>query len=259
MGKPGGNGLADGLLCGFGVFETMRRHRKRIVYLSQHLVRLKDSCKLIGLPLKLSSAQLAGIIRKSTRINRLGEAYVRVTVWRQGSGSEVSVIVKKYTPPSREKYRRGFSVCISPYRQNENSLFSGVKTISRILYELAFQQAQKKNFDEALILNSRGYLAEASRGNIFLVKAGEVFTPGLECGCLDGITRRVIFDLAKKERLKISEGSFTVADLYSADEAFLTNSLIGVMPLVAVEKQRIAGGKPGRVTKFFMEKYDELL
>lgn len=243
----------------YGVFETMRFFRGRVVYLRAHLARLRYSCKLINLPLKFSPAQLERIIRGSIGPDRSGDTYIRLTVYKDGNGSDISVIAKKYTAPSREKYRFGFSASLSPFRQGENNVLARIKTTSRIFYELAYRQAQKKNFDEAIILNSRGYLAEASRSNIFLVKAKEVLTPDLECGCLDGITRRVIFDLAKKNKIKINDGRFTLSDLYSADEAFLTNSLIGVMPLVSAEKQHIALGKPGWVTKFFMEKYDELL
>jgi len=250
---------SPGFLYGFGVFETMRSCRGKIVYLSAHLDRLKISCKLINLPVRFSSVQLAQIIRRTVKINRLNDAYARLTAWKDHDKTGISVIARKYTPPSLQKYDHGFYACISVFRQNENNLLAQAKVTSRIFYELAYQEAKKNNFDEALILNGRGYLTEASRCNIFLVKAGEIFTPGLECGCLGGITRKVIFVLAKKKRLKISEGNFVPADLYSADEAFLTNSLIGVMPLTYVEKHPIADGKPGKMAKIFVQEYGELL
>lgn len=248
----------DGLLCGWGVFETMRFFRGRVIYLGGHLKRLRYACKLTGLPLKFSSAQLEKVIRDGVKSKQLSDAYVRLAVYKDGNSSNVSLIVRKYTAPSQEKYRRGFHACLSPFRQGEGNVLARVKTTSRLFYELAYRKAQEKNFDEAIILNSRGYLTEASRSNIFLVKAEEIFTPGLECGCLDGITRRAVFDLAGKNKIKISEGRFTLYNLSEADEAFLTNSLIGIMPLALIEKQKIGDGQAGRMTKFFMEKYNEL-
>jgi branched-subunit amino acid aminotransferase/4-amino-4-deoxychorismate lyase len=121
------------------------------------------------------------------------------------------------------------------------------------------KEAKNKSFDEAIILNNRGFIAEGSRSNIFLVKDNRIFTPALECGCLDGITRRVIFDLAQKHNLKIQGGNFTPQDLRESDEAFLSNSLIGVMPAVSVDKYPIGKGRVGRITKFFMSKYHLLL
>jgi len=127
------------------------------------------------------------------------------------------------------------------------------------LYQLSLGQAQDKGFDEALILNSRGFIAEAARSNIFLVKGDALFTPTLSCGCLAGITRKVVFDLAKRNNIKIYEGRFILKDLYEADEAFLTNSLMGVMPLVAVEKHLIKKGLRGKITGYFIKKYNSLL
>ncbi|MBM3252414.1 MAG: hypothetical protein FJZ11_06545, partial [Candidatus Omnitrophica bacterium] len=113
--------------------------------------------------------------------------------------------------------------------------------------------------DEAIILNNRGYVSEGSRSNIFLVKDNTVFTPSLSSGCLAGITRKAIFDLAKIYNIKICEGNFTLRDLHTAEEIFLTNSLMGVMALTSLEKEPIAKGSVGRVTKFFMKKYNLLL
>jgi len=134
-----------------------------------------------------------------------------------------------------------------------------LKTTNRIFYDLSLKEARDKGFDEAIILNSRGIIAEASRSNIFWVKDKELFTPGLECGCLDGITRKAVFDLAKKYNFKIYTGNFTLQDLYTCDEAFLTNSLWGIMPLAVIEKETIGKGKCGKLTRFFIEKYNSLL
>ena len=234
----------------------MRSYRNNIIYLDQHLKRIKESSGLIKLILPYPLSTLKKIIKDIVNINLLKDAYVRLTAWKSETSADILVVARKYHTYSLKKYKQGFSVCVSGFRQNEHSFLARIKSTSYLLYQLAYLEAKEKGFDEAIILNSRGYIAEASRSNIFLVKDSQLFTPSLTCGCLDGITRRVIFDLAKKYHLKIFEGNFTLSDLYDSDEAFLTNSLMGVMPLRSIEKQNRG---VGRITKFFMKKYNALL
>lgn len=143
---------------------------------------------------------------------------------------------------------------MSSLRQSSGSLFSRVKSTNRLLYEISFQQAKQKGFDEAIILNERGYITEASRSNVFFAKDNNLFTPSLDCGCLEGVTRKIIFEQAKKHKINISEGKFTLFDLYEADEAFLSNSLMGVMPLAQAEDRVVNNGKAGELTGFFANK-----
>jgi len=248
--------LTPGFLCGFGLFETMRAYNNRIVYFDAHLERLKRSAGLLDIRCPYSLAKVKEIIYEAVKINGLRDAYVRLTLWKSERGADTLIIAKKYQPYSSRKYKKGFRACISPFRQNENSYLAQLKTTSYLLYRLAYAKAKEKGFDEAIILNHKGYIAEASRSNLFFIKDKELFTPSLECSCLDGITRRVIFDLAKKYNIKAYEGDFSIPDLYASDEAFLTNSLMGIMPLESIEKQSIGAGK---ITKFFMKKYNLLL
>lgn len=252
--------LEPGFLYGWGLFETMRSYNGRIVYFGQHLERIKNSCQLIAIKFPYPTIKLKEIIKKTVEINGFEDSYVKLIISKSERGAEVLVIVKRYAPYPQKKYRLGLRACIAGFRQNELSIFARLKTNNRLLYQLACSQAKNKDFDEAVILNNRGYITEGSRSNIFLVEDNEIFTPSLECGCLDGITRRVVFDLAKKHSLKIYEGNFTVQDLYQADEAFLTNSLMGVMPLASVEHRRIGTGiNKYKLTGLFMKKYNLLL
>ena len=248
-----------GFLYGFGLFETMRSYNHRIVYLDAHLKRLKSSCSYIGLEMPYSLDRLKGIIKQTVEINDLQDAYVRLTLWKQDKGTGIAVITKEFKPYPASKYNKGFSAGISRLRQSEDSPLTKIKSTSRLNYELSFKEAKDKGFDEAIILNNRGNIAEATRSNIFLVKNKEIFTPVLECGCLDGITRKVIFDLAKKHKIALYQGNLTIQDLCSVNEAFLTNSLMGVMPLTSVEHKIIGKGKCANLTKFLIAKYNSLL
>lgn len=251
--------LTPGFLYGWGVFETMRADNKKIVYFDAHLKRIKNSCRLINIRFPYGLNKFKKIIAEAVKICQEKDAYLRLSLWKSEKTTDILISVKKYQPYPAGKYKKGFSAYISSFRQNENSFLAKIKTANYLFYQLAYQEAKKKCFDEAIILNQRGYLCEGSRSNIFLVKDNSLCAPALECGCLDGITRKVIIDLAKKDKIKFYAGKFTIQDLYEADEAFLTNSLMGVMPLASVDNKLIGRGKWGKITRLFMHKYNLLL
>jgi 4-amino-4-deoxychorismate lyase len=168
-------------------------------------------------------------------------------------------MARRYKPYAAKKYKQGFRACIYSFRQNENYFLGRMKSTNYLFYQLAYSAAKKKKFDESVILNHRGYICEGSRSNIFWIKDDILFTPALECGCLDGITRKVIFDLARKYNFLIFEGNFTLQNLHKSDGAFLSNSLMGIMPLTCLERQPIAKGFVDKTTKFLMQKYNSLL
>lgn len=251
--------LSTGLLNGIGLFETMRSYKNNIVYFDAHINRIITSCKIIDMKPPFSFSGLTAIIKEVTRLTSLKDAYIRLTLWKAGNNTESLLVVKRYFPHSSSKYKKGFSVYVSTIKQNAGSILTRLKTTSRLSYEFSFQEAKNKGFDEALMLNNRGYLAEGTRSNVFLIKRNEVFTPFLECGCLDGITRKAIFDLCARFKIKIYEANLTISDLYGCDGAFLTNSLMGVMPLVYIGKGTINKGKLSDLTRFLTKKYNLLL
>jgi branched-chain amino acid aminotransferase len=244
-----------GFLFGWALFETMRSFKGKIVNLEAHLTRIQRSCRILNIKFPYSLEKLKRIIKETAKINCFQDSYIKLILSKADKGTDTVVTVKKYIPYSPKKYARGFSGCIAKLRQNECSPLANIKSTNYLLYRLSLKEAKDRGLDEALILNTRGYIAEGSRSNVFLVKDKEIFTPSLECGCLDGITRRVILDLAKKYNIKSHEGILTCRDLSNSSEAFLTNSLMGVMPLVSLEKHPVANGLAGRLTKFFMQKY----
>lgn len=249
-----------GFLLGFGLFETMRSYKNKIVYFDKHLERIKESSKLIKIGLSYSVDRLKGLIEKTIKMNGFQDACVRLTLWKKDTGVGILIRVKKYRPYTLQKYKKGFTAMISRFRQDEGSFLAKIKSTSRILYELAYREARLKGFDEAILLNNRGYIAEGTRSNIFFVKNNEIFTPSLDCGCLNGITRKVIFDLTRKYKISIYEGNFTLEDLYKAEEAFFTNSLMGIMPLASVKKKRIRQNpKKFKLTQFLIKGYNYLL
>lgn len=244
-----------GFLLGLGVFETLRSYYGKIVYLDEHIKRLKDGAKFLGIKFPYRFNQIKNIIAQTVAINKISDALLRLTLWKAKHKSGILLTARRYWPHPASKYRAGFKATVSCLRQNEDPVFSRIKTAQRLLYTLSLDAAKKNGFDEALLLNSRGYITEATRSNLFLVKDNLLFTPALTCGCLDGITRRAVIDLAKKFKLKVYTGNFTLTDLTGADEAFLTNSLIGIMPLTGVDDKIIGKNQCGKITGLLIQKY----
>jgi len=241
-----------------GLFETMRSFNGKIVYLDEHLKRIFSAAKLMRMQNLSSAVNLKKLIQDTVKSNKIKDSYLKLVFLKNKRKTDISVLAKKYHPFNAKKYKEGFRVRISSFWKDESHPFAGLKTTDRLIYELSFQEARAKGFDEALLLNCERSLAEGSRSNIFFVKDKILFTPSLKCGCLNGITRKVVFDLAQKYKIRTKEGIFSVGDLLDADEAFFTNSLMGIMPVGMVEHNKIGKGA-NKITKFLMEKYQRLL
>ncbi len=246
----------SGLLRGLGLFETMRAYHGGIVYFKRHIKRIGNSAKRLHLNFSYGQAKIKKIVDRLLEINSLSDACLRLSLWNTGASQEIFITAEEYRPASYKKYRQGFSADFAQLAQNDYFLAQH-KTTSRFIYEVNFSQAKKRGFDEAIMLNQNGYITEATRSNVFLVKNNILFTPELDCGCLAGITRSAVIDLAAFCKIKFREGKFTLKDLLAADEAFLTNSLIGIMPLTCLGKKYINGKRT--LTGFLSDKYRKLL
>jgi len=171
------------------------------------------------------------------------------------------VTARSYTPLSAEKYAHGFRVGVSSLRCCQTPI-ARIKSTSYLISVLVRREAAAYGLDEALLLNDRGYIAEGGGSNVFFVKNSGLVTPSLESGILPGITRGVVIELAEALGIVVTEGDVSLDDLKQCDEAFFTNSMIEIMPLVAVRDDIgqniiIGSGKPGEVTRRLMAAYRE--
>ncbi|MEW5758815.1 MAG: aminotransferase class IV [Candidatus Omnitrophota bacterium] len=238
-----------GFLYGQGVFETMRVYNRKIFCFSKHLERLIRGTRAIGLD-KISKKMLEKSIEKIIAKQKKNNFRIKLISWHSDSTTKHAVIISKL-----KLYPECFTAMVSKIRQNENSPLANIKSLNYLNFLLARNIAQKNKFDEAILLNSKGYLAEGSCSNIFFVRNNLLFTPSLDSGCLEGITRKVVLEIAKKYKIKVKEGSYRKQMLLTANEAFLTNAIIGIMPLIKVGNQKINYGLPGKLTRYFQEKY----
>jgi branched-chain amino acid aminotransferase len=259
--------LDYGFLYGFGLFETMRAYGGRIFRLKSHLERLARSAETLGIPIKTS--ELKGAVADTIRANKLSEARVRLAV-SAGEGSTtpdpttcaqptVLITASHYQPYPESVYQKGFSAVVSSTRRNSRSPLSRIKSANYLESLLARQEARAAGADEALCLNERGFLAEASMSNIFLIADGTLKTPGVDSGILPGITRRVVLEIASRLNISALEQDIRPEEVFQAQEALLTNSLMEIMPLTGVDGKTIGSGEPGPVTRRLMATYRELV
>jgi len=263
-----------GFLYGYGLYETMRAYHGKIFLLERHIKRLLDSAETIGLGSKLSQDELILACDKTLRENNLEDARVRVTV-TGGDGDifpwsakdlkpTVLVTARSAMAYSEEKSREGYKAILSSIRRSKGSSLTRIKSVNYLESTLARREAAERGLDEALLLNEDGYLAEGGGCNIFFVRSSKLVTPTLGSGVLPGITREVVIELAEKLGITVSEGTVGLAIIRQCEEAFLTNSVIEVMPLVEVRDMldhsvAIGKGKPGEITGRLMAAYRELV
>jgi len=258
-----------GFLYGYGLFETMRAYQGHIFRLNHHLARLRHSVESIGLANTLTAFDLEVACTKTLDANKLKDARLRLTV-SAGEGDmtpdpstcsspTVLVTARDLAPLSPEKYESGFKAALSPLRRNSQSPLSRLKSTCYIENILARMAARAAGCDEAILLNEQGHLAEGSTTNIFLATNGELITPSLESGVLPGITRAAVLEIAQVANIKTLERQVELKELIEAEEAFLTNSILELMPLTWFDGKPIGTGKPAQLTRKLIAAYRKLV
>lgn len=238
-----------GLLHGHGLFETVRVTGGRPALVERHLDRLYASAPLVGLELPWSRAELAALAAEAPARAGLREGAVRLTVTAGpgpafGPGGPPGLVVAARPPTPLPPRARAV---VASFPRNHRSPLARVKSLSYLENVLARREAAARGADEALLLNGEGELAEGAATNVFFVRGGRLCTPAVACGALPGVMRGLVLALAG-DLLPVEEGRYRLADLAAAEEAFLTNVLVGVWPLVAVEGRPLGDGRPGPVT-----------
>jgi branched-chain amino acid aminotransferase group I len=259
--------LDYGFLYGYGLFETMRSYNGCVFRLQQHIARLEDSAKKLGIP--TADYDLTEAVYKTLKANNLSDARIRLAVSLGPGGMTPNICDCKqptilittavYKPYPQEVYDKGFKAVTSSLVRYSLSPLAGIKSANYLENMLAKQEAVAADADEALLLNEHDCLAEACMSNVFLVLGDRLVTPSLESGILPGITRRAIIEIASDSGVAVSERDIFREELLQANEAFLTNSLMEIMPLTSIDGRPVASGKPGPITRRLMQAYRELV
>jgi branched-chain amino acid aminotransferase len=210
--------FTPGVFQAQGVFETLLAVGTKVFDVKEHLRRLNNSFK----GAKVSSS----ILQKIVKENGFDRSRVRVLVWKERQQVHTAVMVLRYQIPTQKI----FKVCLVKTDRPANSRLANTKSLDYKLFADAYHTAKSKGFDEALLINQKGHIFEASRANIFIVSDGKLITPPLSSGCLNGITRQKLIKTAKEMGLLVQEKNLTPSMVKSAQESFLTNSLLGLKP-----------------------------
>ncbi len=252
-----GDIFEPGFLFGWGLFEALRAYQGKIPFLSQHLNRLNQGISLLSL--EAVNVNWEEEIHKLLKLNNLSDAYIRITVYKKRKGTGVLIYTDKFGYYLEEDYQKGFSALISSVKRQGDDICSQVKSLSYLSNRISWLQAQKQKKDEALIFNNQGFLVGGSRSNLFLINENRVTTPKLSSGAFCGITRQEVINIIQGLNISVAEEDIKKDDLFSHSEAFLTSSLMEVMPLVEVEGKSIGNGYPGELTLKILSEYRKLL
>ena len=275
-----------GLLHAAGVFTTMRGSGGRIVRLEQHLRRLRDSCEALFVPLTYRDDQLGAAADELLRRNALDTARLRLTVTRGTSEQDpvhglrltptVFMTAAPLEPYPIEYYERGLTVVLlDEQKLNPYDLQAGHKTLNYFSRLAALREANRRGAGEGMWFNVHNYLQAGCVTNVFIVRGGAIVTPPTaeehrrpevqqatdypKSAVLPGVTRGAVMELAAAEGIDVKLESVDVARLLAADEVFVTNSAMGVMPVCRIERKPIGNDKPGEVSRRLAERYAALV
>ncbi|HBE95749.1 branched-chain-amino-acid transaminase [bacterium] len=259
-----------GILYGDGIFEGIRFYEGRVFRLTEHIERLFLSAKAILLKLPWTVEEVCEYTLDTIRANGLKDGYIRLVITR-GVGDlglnpylcevpSMFIIASGITLYPDELYENGLEVVTcSTRRPTPASLSPQVKSLNYLNNVMAKVEALKAGAKEGLMLNEQGYVAECTGDNVFIVKKGEVITPPVSDGSLDGITRQVIFDLCGELGISIREASLTRYDIYTADESFLTGTAAETIPMVMLDEREIGNGRPGELSLKLIDAFRKLV
>jgi branched-chain amino acid aminotransferase len=258
-----------GLLYGDGVFEGMRSYNGKVFRLTEHLDRLVKSAKAIWLEIPMSMSALAQAVNETLAVNKIQDGYIRLVVTR-GAGSlgldpnrtsdpQIIIITDHIALYPAEFYEKGLSIITaSTVRNHPAALSPRIKSLNYLNNIMAKIEGLQAGCVEALMLNHKGEVAECTGDNIFIVKGSRLFTPPLDAGILEGITRDAIIELARQAGIDVQETALTRHDVFIADECFLTGSAAEVIPVVKVDSRVIGDGKPGKMTLELKKRFHAL-
>jgi branched-chain amino acid aminotransferase len=257
-----------GLLYGDGVFEGIRSYNGRVFMLDEHVDRLYRSAKAIALDIKMTKEAMGRAVVATCKANGTMDGYIRLVVTR-GVGTlglnpfncshpQVIIIASSIQLYPKELYEKGMSIVTVPTVRNlAEALNPNIKSLNYLNNILAKIEAINAGTPEAIMLNARGFVAEATGDNVFAVKGRALMTPPSDAGVLVGITRETVMRLAREEGFDVSERTMTRYDLYTADEVFLTGTAAEVIGVKEIDRRQIGTGRPGAVTRLLTKRFRE--
>jgi branched-chain amino acid aminotransferase len=277
--------LDTGLQHGAGVFTTMRARPAGVVRIEPHLHRVRSSCTALSIPLMPTDAELIDAVEELLLESSLKDARIRLTVTRGHQiedpehglvlSPSIFITANPIENYPAELYDKGMTLAVcDSQKANPYDIQAGHKTLSYVSRFAALHEAHQRGCNESAWFNVHNFLQSGSISNIFLVRAGELFTPPTNADLLEdavrnltpyprsnvlpGITRAAVIEVAARESIKLTRAGLNIDDLLSAEEVFLTNSVMGVMPVCRIERKGVGEERPGPITRKLIKWVEEL-
>jgi branched-subunit amino acid aminotransferase/4-amino-4-deoxychorismate lyase len=251
-----------GVQYGWGIFTTLRAYESRVFAFEKHWERLLRHSEKARVPVLISKNEIQKAINDLIHANALVNGRIRLTIlkgiagsWRTQQERESEVLI--FTSSEQTPKRREVNLTVSPYRLLSSNPLAGVKRTAMLENLLAYEEARTRNFDEAVILNERGEIVSGTAGNIFWVEGIELCTPSLGTGCIAGITRAYVLEIAKRINIHVVEASFPLPRLLDASEVFLTSTARGITPVKSYDF-RTYDDKMANMTKNISRQFKNL-
>ena len=249
-----------GLICGWGIFTTMRISRGEAFAYERHWRRLEKDAAITHIPMPYTAAKVRVHLHELIRGNKVVDGCARIYLIANSVGfwqsdeerPETDLII--YSAPLPD-YREPIRLGVQEHGRHAASPLAGVKSTSWLPNVWAVGEAQRKGLDEVVLLNERGEVAECTAANIFVVKDGKVYTPPLNSGCLEGVTRGILFEIAPEAGVAVIQQTLRPEDLYSADEVFISSNNRNLLAVGEIAGNAIAKA-PGPVTRQLDELFD---
>ena len=243
--------VSSAMLYGRGVFTTLAIYNGHPFLWSKHWQRLSAHAKRLDIDHTGCTEKGVGdALLKLIAVNQVKEGRARVIllarhgrdIWKTRAPGAKKTDLLIMTGEPQKIAQTGLSLAVSPYKANTFSPLSGIKSLNYLEHVLAWEEAQSRDFDEAVVLNERGEIVSATTANLFWVRNGTLHTPTFSTGALAGITRECVIDIANKHFIPVLEGIYEMNDLTDADEIFLTSSSLGVAPVTTFDFRRYTEG-----------------
>jgi branched-subunit amino acid aminotransferase/4-amino-4-deoxychorismate lyase len=239
--------VSSAMLYGRGVFTTLAIYNSQPFLWAKHWQRLAAHAKKLDIDHTGCTEKNVGeALHKLIAVNQVRGGRARVIllarsgrdIWKTKTPGAKKTDLLIMTGEPQKLAPTGMSLAVSPYRANTFSPLTGIKSLNYLEHVLSWEEAQTRDFDEAIVLNERGEIVSATTANLFWAKNGTLHTPTLSTGALAGITRECVIELANRNFIPLLEGIYEMQDLTDADEIFLTSSSLGVAPVTTFDFRR---------------------
>jgi 4-amino-4-deoxychorismate lyase len=248
--------LGEAFMYGYGLFETIKIENCEAKFLNEHINRLLKGCASLKLSIQWTLSDIMKFSSELIKKNNINNGALKI-IYSKGINGNDLIIIWKNIIYNREFYEKGFKLCFCISKKNPYSSLVYLKTNNYLENLINRKQAQEKGYDEGVFLNVNDKISEGTFTNIFFVKNGVIYTPSLECGLLPGIIREKVINLANDLNIEIRIKGYSAQDLLKADEIFITNSLMEIMPVSSLEN-RIFALEGNSVTKILMSQFGGL-